>query len=248
MSKTKLPAWNDERTEALTTMVGNESPVSQNTVSECAVELETTTRSISSKLRKMGFDVETVVQAHKKVFSDEQEVELRSFVEENEGVYTYAEIAAHVLGDAEKARSVQGKLLSMDLTGFAKPTPKSEVAKVYSDEQEATFEKMANDGAYLEDIAEALGKELNSVRGKALSMLRSKGIEMPKQKHSYSKAGPDPIEELGDVSEMTVEAIAEAIGKTARGVKVILTNRGITAVDYDGAARRAKINASKETA
>jgi len=39
---------------------------------------------------------------------------------------------------------------------------------------------------------------------------------------------------------MTVEAIAEAIGKTARGVKTMLTRRGLTASDYDGAAKAAK--------
>ena len=39
---------------------------------------------------------------------------------------------------------------------------------------------------------------------------------------------------------MTVEAIAEAIGKTARGVKTMLTRRGLVAADYDGAAKAAK--------
>ena len=37
-----------------------------------------------------------------------------------------------------------------------------------------------------------------------------------------------------------VEAIAENIGKTARGVKTMLTRRGLTAADYDGAAKAAK--------
>ena len=39
---------------------------------------------------------------------------------------------------------------------------------------------------------------------------------------------------------MTVEAIAEEIGKTTRGVKTMLTRRGLTAADYDGAAKAAK--------
>ena len=46
--------------------------------------------------------------------------------------------------------------------------------------------------------------------------------------------------DLGDVSGMTVEEIAEAIGKTARGVKTMLTRRGLSASDYDGAARKEK--------
>ena len=52
-----LPKWTDERTSELTAFVGDESPVSQSTVAEAAVNLETSTRSVSSKLRKMGFDV-----------------------------------------------------------------------------------------------------------------------------------------------------------------------------------------------
>jgi len=242
MSKQALPKWDDERTTALTSMVGEETPVSQDTVATCAEELNTTTRSVASKLRKMNYEVETVAQAHKKTFTDEQEAELRDFVEANEGVYTYAEIAASLLGDAGLARRVQGKLLSMELTGMVKPTPKKETVKQYSDDEEVTMEGMINDGAFLEDIASALGKELASVRGKALSMMRSHGTPMPKQKESHSKAGPDPMDSLTNISEMTVEDIAEAIGKTVRGVKVILTNRGITAANYDGAARREKLD------
>jgi hypothetical protein len=53
-----LPKWTDERTSALESFVGNESPVSQATVANAAEELETSVRSVSSKLRKMGYDVE----------------------------------------------------------------------------------------------------------------------------------------------------------------------------------------------
>ena len=52
-----LPKWTDERTSALESFVGDESPVSQATVANAAEELETSVRSVSSKLRKMGYDV-----------------------------------------------------------------------------------------------------------------------------------------------------------------------------------------------
>jgi hypothetical protein len=39
---------------------------------------------------------------------------------------------------------------------------------------------------------------------------------------------------------MNVEAIADEIGKTVRGVKTMLTRRGLTCADYDGAARKEK--------
>ena len=39
---------------------------------------------------------------------------------------------------------------------------------------------------------------------------------------------------------MTVAEIAEAIEKTERGVKTMLTRRGIDCADYKGAERKAK--------
>ena len=108
---------------------------------------------------------------------------------------------------------------------------------------------MAKSGAFIEEIAEKLGKTINSVRGKALSLTRSAGIDMPKQKQSHAQSKEDALETLGDkVVGMTVEEIAEAIGKTVRGVKTMLTYRSLTAVDYDGAAKNAKNAAKKEAA
>ena len=65
-----LPKWTDERTQQLTDFVGSESPISQSTVAEAAEDLETSTRSISSKLRKMGYDVELASASASKSFSD----------------------------------------------------------------------------------------------------------------------------------------------------------------------------------
>ena len=88
-----LPKWTDERTAELTSFVGDESPVSQSTVAQAADQLETSTRSVSSKLRKMGFDVELASASASRAFSDAQEATLASFVSDNSGQYTYAEIA-----------------------------------------------------------------------------------------------------------------------------------------------------------
>jgi len=93
---------------------------------------------------------------------------------------------------------------------------------------------------FVEAIAEALGRSVNSIRGKALSLLRSGDIAaIPRQETTKGPANADPLADV-DVASMTVEAIAEAIGKTARGVKTMLTRRGLTAADYDGAAKAAK--------
>ena len=235
-----LPKWTDERTDALTNFVGDETPVSQGTVAEAATELDTTTRSISSKLRKMGYEVELASTTSSRAFSDEQEAILESFVTENSGTYTYAEIAEHYQNGAFTAKSIQGKILSMELTGHVKPAPVKESVRTYSPDEESTFVAMVNDGAFVEAIADAMGRSVNSVRGKALSLLRSGEISaIPRQQHTKANGSTDPLADI-DVSDMTVEAIAEEIGKTPRGVKTMLTRRSLTAVDYDGAAKAAK--------
>ena len=119
-----LPKWTDERTDELTNFVGDESPVSQATVADAADQLETTTRSVSSKLRKMGFDVELASAKSTRAFSDSQEATLSAFVQDNSGEYTYAEIAGHFENGAFTAKSIQGKILSMQLTEHVKPAPK----------------------------------------------------------------------------------------------------------------------------
>tara|TARA_R110000772_G_scaffold74697_2_gene162621 strand:- start:8 stop:736 length:729 start_codon:yes stop_codon:yes gene_type:complete len=239
-----LPKWNDERTAQLTEFVGGESPVSQATVAEAAVQLETSTRSISSKLRKMGHDVELASAGASKSFTDAQEATLASFVIDNSGEYTYAEIAGHFGDGAFSPKSIQGKILSMELTSHVKPAPKVESVRTYSVEEEATFVSMVQDGAFVEAIAEAMGRPINSVRGKALSLLRSGEIDaIPRQETTKGASKEDPLADLDNLNSLTVEAIAEAIGKTARGVKTMLTRRGLTASDYDGAAKKEKASA-----
>lgn len=237
-----LPKWTDERTAALEAFVGNESPVSQETVAEAAESLETTTRSVSSKLRKMGYDVELASSRAHRAFTEEQEETLAAFVTDNSGEYTYAEIAQHFANGAFSPKSIQGKILSMELTDHVKPAPKPESVRTYTPEEEETFIQMVNDGAFVEQIAEALGRTVQSIRGKALSLLRSEEISaIPRQEFTKSAARQDPLAALGDaVAGMTVEEIADEIGKTVRGVKTMLTRRRLTAADYDGAARAEK--------
>ena len=236
-----LPKWTDERTDELVNFVGDESPISQGTVAEAADQLETSTRSISSKLRKMGYEVELASATASRAFSDAQEQTLSTFVSDNSGEYTYAQIAEHFEGGAFSAKSIQGKILSMELTDHVKPAPKVETVRTYSPEEEETFVQMVNDGAFVEAIADALDRSVNSVRGKALSLLRSGDIDaIPRQETTKGTTKEDPLADLGDISGMTVEEIAEAIGKTARGVKTMLTRRGLVAGDYDGAARKEK--------
>lgn len=235
-----LPKWTEERTEQLVSFVGDESPVTRGTIDEAAERLETTSRSISSKLRKMGYEVESAGDTQVRAFSEQQESTLRAFVESNSGKFTYAEIADVFADGAYNAKQIQGKILSMELTQFVRPTPKPESVKTYTEAEEKKFVRMANDGAFLEDIATALNREVISVRGKALSLLRSGHIEsIPALRERKASARTDVLEGL-DIGGMTVVEIAEAIEKTPRGVKTMLTRRGLVAADYDGAAKRDK--------
>jgi hypothetical protein len=238
-----LPKWTEERTAQLTEFVGSESPVSQGTVAEAATDLETSTRSISSKLRKMGYDVALASAGAVRAFSDAQEDTLSAFVADNSGEYTYAEIASHFENGHFSAKSIQGKILSMEMTDHVKPAPKVEAVRTYSPAEEVTFVSMVQAGAFVEAIAAELDRTVNSVRGKALSLLRSGDIDaIPRQETTKGASKEDPLAGIA-VDGMTVEAIAESIGKTARGVKTMLTRRGLTAADYDGAAKKEKASA-----
>ena len=237
-----LPKWTDERTDTLTNFVGTESPISQATVAEAATTLETSTRSVSSKLRKMGFDVELVSASTQRAFSDEQESTLEAFVTGNSGQYTYADIAGLFEDGHFSPKSIQGKILSMELTGHVKPAPKVEAVRTYTPAEETTFITMVRNGDFVEAIADVMGRSVNSVRGKALSLLRSGEIDaIPRQEFTKSANKEDPLSEIQNLNTMTVEAIAESIGKTTRGVKTMLTRRGLTAADYDGAAKASKV-------
>ena len=236
-----LPKWTDERTQQLVDFVGNTSPISQAMVADAAEDLETSTRSVSSKLRKMGYDVELASSVSNRTFSEDQEATLSQFVQDNSGQYTYADIANSFENGHFSAKSIQGKILSMELTSHVKPAEKPESVRTYSPEEENTFTTMVNDGAFVEEIAEALGKSVNSIRGKALSLLRSGDINaIPKQKETKGSSKADPLAEVSDIENMNVEDIADEIGKTVRGVKTMLTRRGLTCADYDGAARKEK--------
>lgn len=235
---TTLPKWTDERTAQLEQAVAGESPVTRATVAQIAEDLGTSTRSISSKLRKLGYEVE-LASAAPRSFSDEATAQLRDYVTSNSGQYTYAEIAENFPGDYT-AKAIQGKILSLELTAHVKETPKAENTKTYTAEEEALVLSLIKSGKFVEEIAEAVGKSVQSVRGKALSLQRAGEIDaMPKQRDIKGPA-VDPLDALGDVSTLTVAQIAEKIGKTERGIKTMLTRRGVKASDYDGAAKKEK--------
>ena len=236
--------WNDAAVATLLNTVGQDRPVSVASVTAASEALELSARSVASKLRQLGIEVASMAKEKVATFSADQSVALAAFVNANPGAFTYKEIADQFPGEFT-AKQIQGKLLALELTGSVKPTEKIETARTYTEAEEATFISMAKQGKFIEEIAAALNKSAASVRGKALSLTRSNAIDkIPAQQVSLAKEAVDAVAALGDgISSMTVAAIAAAVDKTERGVRTLLTRRGIKVADYDGASKKAKAEA-----
>lgn len=242
--------WNEENTNALE---GKAKALSADVISQehtvtIATELaeetgkEVTARSVGSKLRKLGYTVQKANEAVKSAWNSDQVDELESFLSTYPGAYTYAEIAAAVAGGVFSAKQVQGKILSLELTGSVKPTERAAPARTFSVEEEAKFISLAAQGKSIEQIAEAFGKNIKQTRGKALSLLREGRIaSIPAQEVSAAKAREDVLADL-DIASLTVAEISAATGKSERGVKSMLSRRGVAAKDYDGATKRQKLD------
>ena len=241
----KAKKWSDETVAQLLSIAGTASPVSVALVEQAAEALGVTARSIASKLRQLDREVASMAKEKVSAFTAEQGHDLADYVNNNAGSYTYKEIAENFQGGTFSAKQIQGKLLALELTGSVKPAEKVEAARTYSDAEEATFIKMAQAGKFIEEIAVTLGKSIPSVRGKALSLTRKNQIDkIPAQKDSHAKNTVDAVTALGSaIAGMTVAEIAVAVDKTERGLKTLLTRRGISVKDYDGAAKKAKAEA-----
>lgn len=240
--------WSDESVATLLSTVGNVSPVSVALVEQAATALGVTSRSVASKLRQLDREVASMAKEKVSAFTPEQGDALSKFVTANAGTMTYKDIAESFPGEFS-AKQIQGKLLALELTSSVKPADKVEVARTYSEAEEATFIKMAQSGKFIEEIAVALGKSIPSVRGKALSLTRKNQIDkIPAQKDSHAKNVVDAVTALGSViATMTVEEIAKAVDKTTRGIKTLLTRRGIDVSDYKGSQKKEKAEAKAAT-
>jgi transposase len=238
----KSKKWNDEAVETLLKICGAEDPVSAASVEKAAVVLGVSTRSVASKLRQLDRDVASLAKEKVPAFTPEQSDSLAKFVNKYPNTYTYKEIAEQFEDGTFSAKQIQGKLLALELTGLVKPAEKVEAARTYTEAEETKFISMVKSGKLIEDIAEALGKSIASVRGKALSLTRSGHIDkIPAQRESHAATQVDPVVSLGEkLFNMTVAQIAAAVDKTERGIRTLLTRRGIKVADYDGASKKLK--------
>lgn len=200
--------------------------VTEDIITQICEEFEFPRRSVTAKLRKQGYDVPHKPKAAP-TFTDEETNELRDFLEANYGVHTAEEIAENIAGGKFNARQINGKALSLEMTGAIRPADKKAAPRSYTEAEEDQIAKMAASGAFIEDIAEALGKPVQSIRGKLLSMQ----LKAPQRDKKVARS--DSYEGIEDLAtKMTVAQLAEHYGKTERGVKTVLSRRGLSATDY----------------
>jgi hypothetical protein len=200
--------------------------VTEEIITQLCDEFEFPRRSVTAKLRKQGYDVPHKPKAAP-TFTEEETQELSAFLEANDGTFTAEEIAEQIAGGKFSARQINGKALSLEMTGSIKPADKKVAPRTYTEAEEAQIAEMANSGAFIEDIADALGKTVQSIRGKLLSMQ----LKAPQRDKKVARSDSyEAIEELA--AKMTVAELAEHFGKTERGVKTVLSRRGLSATDY----------------
>ena len=200
------------------------SGVTEEAINTIMEEFQYPRRSVAAKLRSEGYDTPKKTPEAPK-FTEEQTEALKTLLEENHGELTAEEIATQHFPDFT-ARQITGKALSLDLTDAIKKAPKKVAPKTYTEEEEATIRSMQGEGAFIEDIADKLGKSVNSVRGKLLSM----DLKAPQRDKKDAKR--DPYEGIDGMTDNTVEELAEAFGKTPRGVKTVLARRRLACKDY----------------
>lgn len=201
------------------------SGVTEEVVESICTEFDFPRRSVTAKLRKLGYDVPKKPGAAP-IFSPEETEALKQFLVAHSGQHTAEEIAVNFGNGKFNARQINGKALSLEMTQHIKPAEKKAVPKSYTEAEEALVRKMVNEGAYLEDIAARLNKPVNSVRGKLLSM------ELKAPQRDKKAAKTDPYEGIEDMADKTVAEIAAHFGKTERGVRTVLTRRKMACADY----------------
>lgn len=202
------------------------SGVTEEVIEQLCNEFEFPRRSVTAKLRKQGYDVPHKPKAAP-IFDEDETEALRAFLEANDGVYTAEQISEQFGGGKFNARQINGKALSLEMTGAIKPAEKKVAPRTYTPEEEAQIEEMVGAGAYVEDIADALGKTVQQIRGKLLSMKMTAPQRDKKSAKSDAYEGIDAL-----APNHTVAELAEHFGKTERGVKTVLSRRKLAAKDY----------------
>lgn len=205
--------------------------VTEDKIQTLVDEFQFNRRSVAAKLRSLGYTVPTKQEAPK--FTAEETQQFSDFVTSRSGQLTSEEIAKQFASGKFTSRQVAGKALALELTSHIKKAEKKEKPRTYTETEENLITKLVGEGKFLEDIAGALGKSVNSVRGKLLSM----ELKAP-QKNKKAPATGGSYPELETLApNMTVEELVAHYSKdgevkTERGIKTALSRRGVDAKNY----------------
>lgn len=199
--------------------------ITEEIIESLMAEFEFPRRSVTAKLRKLGYEVPKKPGAAP-VFSAEETEQLAEFLQNNSGEMTAEDIAAAFADGKFSARQINGKALSLEMTNHIKPADKKVTPRTYTEAEEEKIVGMVEAGKFLEEIADAMGRPVNSIRGKLLSM----SLKAPQRDKKGAKS--DPYDGIEDMLDQTVEQLAEQFDKTVRGVKTVLTRRGLSCADY----------------
>ena len=184
-------------------------------------------KSVAAKARALSLAVQSAEKSP--VFTAEEGAALTALLQGNHQVFTSAEVAEKFAGGKFSPKQISGKALALKRVDALRKTEKKVVAKKYSPEEEARITELQAGGASLEKIAAELGKEVTQMRGKLLSMK----LTAPQENKKAPKTGAyEGLEILAPT--MTVEELVAHYDKTPRGVKTMLTRKGLVAKDYDG--------------
>ena len=197
-----------------------------------ATELEFPTRSVSAKIRALGGTV-TKKNASKEKWP---EVEADIVADMIENKATDVEIAEKL---GKTVKQVRGKALSMGLMDKLIRVTAVKPTKQYTEEDEARILEMVESGDFLEEIAEAMGKTKNQVRGKLLSMK----LTAPQRDKKSATAKIYTDEVIAEITAMveadeTAEDIATTLELNLTGLKSRLGKLGLRTSDMGGKSKK----------
>ena len=180
-------------------------------------------RSIAAKLRHQGITVGKKVKA-KSSFTAEDTATIETLASKGK----FVEEIADAVG--KSVNQIKGKLLSMRIYGVKQRDikPKTVYKKSYTEAEEGLVASMANQGKFIEEIADRLGRTVPQIRGKLLSM----NITGVKQKTKKGKPAPvyteevlKRIEELANAKKSEAE-IADELSLNPKGLHTRMIQLG----------------------
>jgi len=181
-------------------------------VAELAESLEVSEKSLAAKIRNMGYTTENAVKG--KTFTEAETAQFESLA--SAGTAT-AEDIAEAMG--KTTAQIRGKALACKAT--LAPSPKKAPAVLkYTEAETETVTQMAENGDFIEDIAEAMNRTVAQIRGKLLSLK----LKAPQRE---SKAKARTVVYTDEVIASVITAVGEGQSSADIAESLELNVRGL---------------------